>query len=238
MDVVRSLAACPVLSNLSDSVLVELAGKSKVRHVKSGAIIYERQTYPDCLTVLASGQVTFSVLNADGKQAIIWRLQATTWFGGDVFSPGLPRVFRSSAHTDVSLIEVPGKNFRVALRDNPDAAMDALSGLGRRTWAFMCLAEDDRIHDTKVRLLRRLVLMAEYAAPSPLDSASPEFEMTQDDLAQILGMTRQGIRSALKELESLGLMDLSYKKVSLRSLSRIRKFLQDEADIVIPQLTE
>lgn len=235
LHLVDALSCCPILSSLSTAALNDLSLHTRVRHVNAGELIYERQTFQDCLSVLVTGRVFFTVLNEEGKQALIWPLDGPTWFGDDVFSPGLPRVFRATAHTKSTLLEVPSNLFLDALKAEPLAAIEALALLGKRTWAFMCLLEDDNVHNNKVRLVRRLLMMSAYNKPENLND-SHEFALTQDELAQFVGMTRQGIRNTLKELENLGLLSLSYGKVSIVSVAKMTQFLFDEANIRLPKL--
>ena len=225
------IARCPVFAGFSESEQRSLAEQAVLARFAAGERIYDDQTEQTCLAVIQDGIVSFSALGRDGKEVVLTLLGPGAWFGNAVFCPGLPRVLHANAHSPTSLLEVPAALFRELLASNPDAAMAALDSLGRRLWALLTVYQDDAIRSIEVRLARRLLLLSEFWHNDAAHGDAISFDMNQELLAQVMGMTRQGLRPFLREFEAANLLSLTYGKLTIPSRAALRSFLlaQDAA---------
>lgn len=228
------IARCPVFAGFTESEQRALAERALIREFAPGARIYADQDQQRSLTVIRSGIVSFSALSQAGKEVVLTLLGPGAWFGNTVFTPGLPRVLHANAHSPTSLLEVPGPLLRELLARNPDAAMAALDSLGRRLWAMLTVFQDDAVHTVPVRLVRRLILLSEFRHYNTVSEGdSITFEISQELLAQVMGMTRQGLRPCLRELQAADLLSLTYGKVTIPSVTALQQFLATQ-DAALP----
>lgn len=227
------ISRCPLFAGFDEVTLSMFATATVSRKFETGARIYDDQSFQNCLSIIESGVVALTAFNDEGKETVLAILEDGAWFGDSVFSPGLPRVLNADARTEVSLLELPGDLFRQVLAQDAKAALHVIDCLGRRFWGLMSLFQDDAVHSVQTRLLRRLVLMSQFRF-APTDADHVTIKMTQDDLAALMGMTRQGLRPTLRALEADDLMRFSYGVIELPSLARLDQYLKEQHSALPP----
>ncbi len=237
MDHRAVLDDCPLLRGFSDEERNTMFNQARIRTFNAGQYIYRDQDPQTHLTLIGAGTVVFSSLGFAGKEVVMAIQEAGSWFGEALCDPPPPRIMHISARTPVSLVEIPSLLFRDLLRQNGDAALIVLDNLGRRFWAMKTLFQDDVVHPTMIRLLRRLLVMREFKTGERGRDAIT-FHLTQGDLAQMLGMTRQGLRPVVRQLEATGLVEFGYGTAHLPSIGRIRDYLEQELKVSLPDYAQ
>lgn len=218
------LRSCSLLSGLPESALREAATAARIRPFQTGQVLYERGEVQSTLSVVGTGNVRISSTNPEGREVILTLFHAGAWFGDTVFSPGMPRVFGATAHSDGELLEIPGQDYRALLSRSPEAYPRTLDMLSRRLWSAISVIEDNALRDMPGRLGRRLLFLAEtldgHALTEPVT-----FKLTREHIASMLGMSRQGVHGVLKQLEKEGLVRFGYGTVTLPDPQALRYYL-------------
>lgn len=204
-----------------------LSETATLRSFLAGDRIYDDNSYHHALGIVASGSVVFTALAASGRTTVLALLGQGAWFGDTAVSTDLPRVMNVDAYSDATILEVPGTLLREKLEEEPKAALHVLECLGQRFWGIMTLFQDDVVYSIPIRLARRLVLMNRFQA-EPTTGDQIKLRMTQEDLASMMGLTRQGLRPALRMFEQKGLMQFSYGVLHIPSLAQLNAYLEDE----------
>ncbi|QYJ78385.1 Crp/Fnr family transcriptional regulator [Shewanella acanthi] len=220
------LQKCPVLSGLPAEGIIEAASFARVRHFDAKEIIYSKGDAHSALLVIAKGAVRINSVSSLGKEVSLMILESYSWFGDNVFSPGTPRVFGATAHTDATLIELPGDKFRQLLGKYPESYPLVLDLLSRRLWAAMSVMEDDALRGIDARIARRLLLLAEHQHNAVDCAEQCVVRVTREQLANMMGLTRQSVHKVLKKLEKLGVISLQYGYIRILSSSGIKAQLK------------
>lgn len=215
IDVNKVLQECPILSGLPEQGIAEAVAIAKVRHFEEKALIYDKGDRHSALSVIAEGAVRINSVSATGQEATLMIFEAGTWFGDNVFSPGMARVYGATAHSNVTLIELPGDKFRQLLSKYPENYAVALDLLSRRLWSAISVIEDDALRGMEARIGRRLLLLAEYQRGQSLGDLPFSVRVTREHIANMMGMTRQGVHKMLKQFEQAGLLKLEYGRVTV-----------------------
>lgn len=188
---------------------------ARIRQFKADGPIYGKGAMQSSLSVIAEGTVRISSVNPAGREAVLVIFGAGAWFGDTVFSPGMPRVYGATAHEFTTVVELPGEGFRQLLARNPESYPIALDLVSRRLWAAMSLIEDDALRGIKPRIGRRLLFLAQMHGDAITDSTTVSFRLTREHIANMMGMTRQGVHKVLKEFEAEGLVTFQYGRVTI-----------------------
>jgi len=140
---------------------------------------------------IAPGSRAATLVAGDGK-----------WIGADAFKYG-PNLFRYDALTDTSATVVPLADFRAhAPRETLLEALHSVS----LDW---CAAASVLSFGTDALIRRTMLLLYNLFRLHP----RPEIEVRQQDVAELLGVSRQSIQPALKRLERAGLVSLGYGEI-------------------------
>ena len=224
-DLLPILNHCPLLAGLGDVAKNELQRLAR-RHVfTAGSIIYPPGSMQSSLSIIAEGRVRICASNANGREATLAILDVGAWFGDTIFSPGMPRVFGATAHDDCQIVDVPGEALRDLLQRHPEGYAMALDQVSRRLWAAMSIIQDDALRGTEARIGRRLLFLAQmHNRTDGSDGAS--FSLTRELLANMMGMTRQGVHRVLKNIEAHGLVEFEYGRVTIPNPASLRAYVE------------
>ncbi|KAA1175754.1 Crp/Fnr family transcriptional regulator [Marinobacter salinexigens] len=216
------LGSCPLLGAMPEQGLAEAAAMARVRRFSVDDPIYDPGSMQSTLCVIARGTVRITSVNASGREATLIMFDAGSWFGDAVFSPGMPRVYGVTAHLDATIIELPGEGFRQLLAKYPENYPVVLDMVSRRLWSAISILEDDALRGVSARIGRRLLFLSEIQGIRVSGSESVTLRLTREQIANMMGMTRQGVHRRIKEYEELGLLTLSYGKVTINDPSALQ----------------
>ncbi|MFA0811646.1 Crp/Fnr family transcriptional regulator [Microbulbifer epialgicus] len=220
------LDACPLLAGLPIEARGQLARSAQIQRFHAGDMIYPSASLLERLSIIADGQVRICSSNTAGREATLAILDAGAWFGDTVFCPGTPRVFGASAHSNCAVVDVQGEQLRDMMCRHPEAYPVALEQVSRRLWAVMSIIQDDVLRGTEARVARRLLFMAQMHNGNG-ESGTVKFRLTRELLANTMGMTRQGVHRVLKNIESKGLIESSYGRISVPDLERLGAYIEE-----------
>jgi CRP-like cAMP-binding protein len=179
------------------------------------------------LFAIVVGGVRISGIAENGKEAILALLEAPSWFGEISVLDGEPRTHDATATTESLLLHVPQPALDELLAAEPSLwRYLALLATAKLRLAFTVL-EDLALVPLSVRLAKRLALMAEGYG----DRASRlrALGVSQEELASMMAMSRQTTNQLLKELETRGLVRLSYGRVEIVDLAGLRRVADQNA---------
>jgi CRP-like cAMP-binding protein len=219
------LDKCPLLAGLPSAAREILAQQAQCQYFSQGDSIYPSGSHQERLSIIAEGQVRICSSNFAGREATLAILDSGAWFGDTVFCPGTPRVFGASAHTDCAVVDIPGEILRAKMKQHPEAYPIALEQISLRLWTVMSIIQDDVLRGTEARIARRLLFMAQMHNGGE-KSGPTSFRLTKELLANTMGMTRQGVHRVLKNIESKGLIECSYGRISVPDISHLDTYIK------------
>ena len=220
------LASCPMLAGFPECAFDELTAMARVNRFRTGEPIYEGGSMQSSLSVIARGSVRLTSVNPAGREATLMLFEEGSWFGDSVFSPGMPRVYSVAAHEDTELVELPGDRLRALMASYPESYPVALDLVSRRLLAALTTLEDDALRSVPVRIGRRLLLLAEIQKSG--QSANVTLKLTREQIANLMGMTRQGVHKSLKVFEEEGLLEFSYGQVTIADPAALKEFVETQ----------
>jgi CRP-like cAMP-binding protein len=208
-----------VLKGLSEALLVRVLQRSTVRNYRKGEIIFASGDEEAGLYGVERGSVSLSVDGADGSRRILTVQQPGSWFGLISAIDRRPKMHDAFA-SEPSLI-----------RRLPPGAFDEITGAdaGHMREFAVLLASQTRLSvegmldastlTPAARLAKRLLNLAELFAG---DDGVIAFDISQDDLAALLGTSRQTVNRILKEWEGRGWIALRYRRLQIMQLRELR----------------
>jgi len=153
---------------------------------------------------VAKGAVRVSSVSLSGKQISLTYVEPGTWFGDISLFDGLPRTHDTMAHGDTTLLVVRKPDFKDLLSRHTEL-YDALLRLNcRRLRLMFDVIEDLNTRPLASRLAKQILLLARsYGVPQG-EEIRISLQLAQEDLAQLLGASRQRVNQELKGFERDG----------------------------------
>ncbi|AOY96203.1 Crp/Fnr family transcriptional regulator [Cupriavidus sp. USMAA2-4] len=189
------------------------------RSLAPGQALFSRGDPFDGLYCVLSGTVQVDAVSAAGKAALLGLLEAGTWFGEICLFDGLQRTHDAHAVSAASVLLVPREKLLRRLQAHPEWWPEFGRLLAAKTRQAFRFVEEAQLLAPLARTARRLAALAQgngggtgasQAAPAPRTLRIP-----QEQLAQMLGLSRQTVNQALRDLEARGLLRLHYAGIEL-----------------------
>lgn len=190
--------------------------------LRAGQRLFARGDAPDGLYGITAGQVRFTGVTEAGEQAILAICEAPQWFGEIALFDNAPRTHDAWAQTDAALAHVPQHALNELLSGQPAHWRDFGRLLTHKLRASFIAMESLVLLPPTPRVAGRLALMA--TGHGALQGGGPRvLKVSQEQLAQMLALSRQTVNQALKALESAGAIRRSRAAIEVLSLQALRQ---------------
>lgn len=192
-------------SSLSPSLRHDILRCAYVKRFKDGSLIAARGDPPEDWIACAKGAVRVSSTSISGKQITLTYVEPGIWFGDVSIFDGDRRTHDVYAHGETTIICVAKADFKKILDTHVEFYEAMLRLQARRIRLLYGLVEDLNTLPLRARLAKQLLHLARsYGIPS-LSSDGPEIriglQLAQEELAQLLGASRQRVNQELKAME-------------------------------------
>jgi len=142
------------------------------------------------------------VPSAEGKEAVLNVIHAGSVFGEIALLDGQPRTADAVAMEDCDLLVLERREFVPMLRQNPDLALRLMELLCARLRRTSEQVEDVMFLDLEGRLAKALLRLAREQGRDGATAAL--VRITQRELGQIIGMSRESTNKALRDWQRRG----------------------------------
>lgn len=191
-------------SSLSPALRHDILRFAYVKRFRDGALICARGEPPEEWMACAKGAVRVSSTSITGKQITLTYVEPGIWFGDVSIFDGDRRTHDAYAHGATTSLCVARADFRKILDTHVELYEALLRLHARRIRQLYGLVEDLNTLPLRARLAKQLVHLARsYGLPS-LSNANEiriGLHLAQDELAQLLGASRQRVNQELKTME-------------------------------------
>ena len=194
-------------SSLSPSLKHDILRCAYVKHYKDGDLIAARGEPPEDWIACAKGAVRVSSTSISGKQITLTYVEPGIWFGDVSIFDGDRRTHDACAHGETTILCVAKADFKKILALHVELYEALLRLHSRRIRQLYGLVEDLNTLPLRARLAKQLLhLVRSYGVPSLSDASEVRIglQLAQEELAQLLGASRQRVNQELKAMERDG----------------------------------
>ena len=201
--------------------LAELTAQFQTLELQKGEVLFHEGEPGDRLFIIVSGKVKLSRRSGDGRESILALLGPGEMFGEmTLFNPGP----RSATATDVSNTELQVLNHAdlvALLKRHPAVGTHLLAALAARLSRTDEALGDLVFSDVPGRVAKALVdLGKRFGQPGP-DGVHLAHDLTQEELAQLVGASRETVNKALAEFSTRGWIKREGRSIVLRDIARL-----------------
>ena len=191
-------------SSLSPSLRHDILRCAYVKRHKDGDMLAARGDPPEQWIACAKGAVRVSSTSVSGKQITLTYVEPGIWFGDVSIFDGDRRTHDCYAHGDTTTLNVAKADFKKILTQHVEFYDAMLRLHARRIRQLYGLVEDLNTLPLRARLAKQLHhLLRSYGVPSLSDAKAIRIslQLAQEELAQLLGASRQRVNQELKQME-------------------------------------
>lgn len=208
-EVRRALLAKHFLLREADpKTLDQLVAASVVVSYGNRQRIFDKGDDGDRLLGVLGGQVRIYVMSSEGRELIMNVIMPGELFGEISLIDGKPRSASAVAIGDTDLLHIRRQDFIALLKNNGELCLKFMSILCERVRWTSGLLEDASLLDLPARLAKRLLSLARGIGEKQGDGIRIGVKLSQTDLGNMLGVTREAVNKQLREWKKDGLVDM------------------------------
>ena len=208
-------------SKLSLHLRQAILSRAAVRRLADAAPLASRGAAAEEWCGVAFGAVRVSSVSLSGKQVTLTYVEPGTWFGDIALFDGLPRTHDADAHGPTTLLVVRKADFKQLLALHVELYEALLRLNCRRLRLMFDQFEDLNTKPLRSRLARQLLLLAKSYGVAEGEQVRIGLALAQEDLAQLLGASRQRVNQELKGFEREGTLRVEPTRLVILSREQL-----------------
>jgi CRP-like cAMP-binding protein len=198
-----------------------LLSASRIQRHAAGCSLSRRgEPMPELLVVL-DGNLQLSMHGSDGRRSILWYLAAGQWIGLIAAIDGKGAVHDLHSHAESVMLHIPHGVFLRALQDDHALTQSCLSLLCERSRSLYDNQAAESLLPLRARVARLLLMLVDQHGRGSQSGIEIALKLSQDEFADMLGVTRQSLNRELKTLEKQGLISIAYSRITLHDVPQL-----------------
>ena len=218
-------------STLSPSLRHDILRCAYVKRYKDSELISARGDPPEEWIACARGAVRVSSTSLSGKQITLTYVEPGIWFGDVSIFDGDRRTHDAYAHGESTILCVAKADFKKILSSHVELYEAMLRLHARRIRQLYGLVEDLNTLPLRARLAKQLLhLVRSYGVPSLSDATEVRIglHLAQEELAQLLGASRQRVNQELKSMERDGAIRIEPGGLIVRNREALMRIIESD----------
>lgn len=214
----------PLLARLPREEMRALAARGRMRSYAPGATLVAEGEPGNALHVVVEGRVRISVTSGLGDEAIVAVIGPGDCLGELSLLDGRPRSASAIASVATKTFVVTREAFVAWVSERPAAALALLETLSLRLRRADEALADFIFLDLPHRLAKQLLQLARMQHPEASDVDGARLQVTQSELAAMLGVSRESVNKQLNLFAREGWLALARGAVAIKDAAALRTF--------------
>ena len=214
-----------LFGKLSASEIDELIRYSHIERYRAGREIFAKGSPGRSLMAVLRGSVKISSLSDSGREIVFTIFNAGEIFGEIATLDGDERSADATALTDCELLALNRRDLLPVLENRADLCMILLKVLCRKLRRTTEQVEDVIFRDLESRVAKALVQRVENVSLRGIHSSSVELQLSQRELGNMAGGSRESVNKHLQIWHRQGLIDLSKASIMILDLEAIKRLM-------------
>ena len=212
-----------LFSWLGEEELQDLAKRSEMTSCRRNTRLFFAEESSDNIYLVKEGRIKLLRANAEGREMILDILGPGEIFGELALADEELRSHSAEAVDDALVCIINRKDFEGILQRHPEMALRVLKLVGLRRRELEMRLEDLVFQPLAGRLAIGLLWQAQRHGVTEANGGI-RIPLTQTDLANLIGASREAVAEQLKEMRVLGLIKTSYRTIRLTDQEGLKKY--------------
>lgn len=212
MDKTDFLATHKLFRALPPPQRARLAAFAKRQPMQARETLFRRGDVGDSMLAVVEGEVRITLPGSEGRDRALATFHPGDIFGEIALLDGKPRTADATAVTDGVLLRFERRDVLPLLRGTPEVTDALLQMLCERLRRTSDQVEEQSFLDLSARLARATLRLAQ---------TGPSIRITQRELAELVGASRESINRKLGEWDEAGLIALRKGGMALNARARL-----------------
>jgi CRP-like cAMP-binding protein len=213
----------PLFTALDEAAAVSLRASMDSVKIAKGSILFKEGDEGEHLYVIIDGKLKLGTSSGDGRENLLSILGPGEMFGElSLFDPG-PRTSTATAVTDAKLLSLSHEKVIPWLKQNPEVSLQLLTRLSQRLRRTNEAVGDLVFSDVPGRVAKALIDLGDRFGKITPEGLLVNHDLTQEELAQLVGASRETVNKALADFAGRGWLKLDGRSVLITDVERLSK---------------
>ncbi len=213
----------PLFTALDEAAAVSLRASMDSVKIAKGSILFKEGDDGEHLYVIIDGKLKLGTSSGDGRENLLSILGPGEMFGElSLFDPG-PRTSTATAVTDAKLLSLSHEKVIPWLKQNPEVSLQLLTRLSQRLRRTNEAVGDLVFSDVPGRVAKALIDLGDRFGKTTPEGLLVNHDLTQEELAQLVGASRETVNKALADFAGRGWLKLDGRSVLITDVDRLSK---------------
>ncbi len=209
------LKNCPLLDRLGPDELRRIEIASRARNFPRKSPVYLPADASTSVFLLASGRVKLCHITPDGKQSILAFIEPGEIFGELSMLDDGDREEYAEALENSTVVMIPRDTIQQLMESHAGLTLGITKMIGLRRRRIERRLKNLLFLSNRQRLVHLLLELAEQYGQQTGDGIALGIKLSHQDLANVIGSTRETVTVVLGELQSEDLVAVGRRKITL-----------------------
>lgn len=210
------LRAVDLFEDFSDAELNEVAQSAATQSLRRGDVIFREDDEPDALYVVVDGRIAISNRSADGRESVVALMERGEAFGEMGLFDELGRSAEARALEQSTVLQIRYEPIRAIYTTRPDLLWRVVALLAGRLRNMDGALADAVFLDVTGRTAKRLLELAG-------DNDEFMLPVTQEELAGMVGASRERVNKAIASFVRLGWIEQSDRRYRITDREQLTR---------------
>ncbi|MDO4927997.1 MAG: CRP-like cAMP-activated global transcriptional regulator GlxR [Corynebacterium sp.] len=207
------LSRAGIFQGVSPVAVNNLIQEMEIVRFTRGSVIFDEGEPGDRLYIITSGKVKLARHAADGRENLLTVMGPSDMFGElSIFDPG-PRTSSAICVTEVRCATMNSELLHKWIAEHPEISEQLLRVLARRLRRTNSALADLIFTDVPGRVAKTLLQLANRFGTQEAGALRVNHDLTQEEIAQLVGASRETVNKALATFAQRGWIRLEGKSV-------------------------
>lgn len=217
------ISRVPLFAGLNEQQFAALAARTSHTSLRRGEVLFEEGEQGDRLFIITEGKVKLGHSSDDGRESLLAILGPGEIIGElTLFDPG-PRSTTATAVSSASMLSLEHADLVAVLDTSPEVAKHMLRALAQRLRRTNESLSDLVFSDVPGRVAKSLLDLADRFGTPTDNGVHVPHDLTQEELAQLVGASRETVNKSLADFVSRGWIRLEGRAVTLLDVDRLAR---------------
>jgi CRP/FNR family transcriptional regulator, cyclic AMP receptor protein len=218
-----ALARAGIFQGVDPSAVQDLKAALEPVSFPRAHVIFAEGEQGDRLYIVLSGKVKIGRRSPDGRENLLAVFGPSDMFGElSIFDPG-PRTSTATTVTEVRAVTMDRTALREWITKRPEIAEQLLRVIARRLRRTNNMLADLIFTDVPGRVAKALLQLAHDFGTQEGGMLRVTHDLTQEEIAQLVGASRETVNKALADFASRGWLRLDGKSVIILDPERLAR---------------
>jgi CRP/FNR family transcriptional regulator, cyclic AMP receptor protein len=213
-----------IFGGLDDESLRALVQVGRTRRIRKGTMLFQQGDEGDALYGVVDGLIRICIVGESGKELTLGLMEPGDIFGEIALLDGLPRSADAYAAEDATLLVIDRAQFTPMLERGGKIARHVIELLCERLRENTERLGEQAFLNLQARLARKLQALAVAHGRRDARGITIDVKLSQTELAQMLGVTREAVNKQLQTWTKLGVVHFDRGRITIADEKKLAEY--------------